>query len=139
VELHYGFDTEFMARYLERWPNVTYVDRDFVKFRLHERSKSMFEEGRLFAEERPEMLATLPRKLESTRLRKECERVRNKILWHGRINALRQSLQPKHKTALLLLRETLRDPFHRLDRFTVGAFRRLVASGNEHGPSMHKG
>jgi glycosyltransferase involved in cell wall biosynthesis len=122
---HYRFDSEFMTRYLERWPRVAYVDRVLAFFRFHENSKTMTE-GPAFAAEHLLALDLLASKLLSRRLRMASKNAANKIRWMKRIGQIRQKELSKRAALVELCREIMRDPLHRIDRFTLGAARAIL-------------
>lgn len=123
---HYKFDWEFAIRYLERWPRIGYVDSNLAFFRLHADSKTV-SNGEEFGAEELFALESLADKLVTSKARAACMKILQKKHWRRRVDEiLTCSDVPNRRALWQLCSEALRDPLNRLDRYTLGALRRLV-------------
>lgn len=126
VLYRYKFDWVLLLRYFERWHKVAYIDDPLVFFRLHPQSKTI-SEGEGFWRE--ELLAhdLLLYSVIDPRLRRVLRRVVWHRHWRERVDELRESrgYNPR-RAAVQLCLEALRDPFRRIDRYTLGSIRRMM-------------
>jgi glycosyltransferase involved in cell wall biosynthesis len=126
ASLRYKFDWDLIIRYVERWPRIAYIDRNLAFFRLHSNSKTV-SEGEGFWEEELIARELLVHKLISAKARAALTRIIQKRHWRLRINELVEHPPAPIRTALWkLFMETLQNPLHRLDRYTLGAAKRII-------------
>lgn len=128
VRWRYKFDWVFQLRYCERWPRVAYIDDILVYFRLHHTSKTV-SEGLGFWEEELVARDLLAHSAVDGELRSVLQAVVRRRHWRMRVDELMArpgGLSRKHAAARLCV-EALRDPFRRIDRYSLGALRRLMA------------
>jgi glycosyltransferase involved in cell wall biosynthesis len=128
----YKFDWVFQVRYAERWPRVAYIDDPLVHFRLHQSSKTVAE-GAGFWEE--ELLARdeLCHSAVDPALRAALARFVRQRHWRARVDELKTHVgQSPGQAAGKLLIEALRQPFLRIDRYSLGALRSLFKGAKLH-------
>jgi hypothetical protein len=126
ASLRYKFDWDLIIRYVERWPRIAYIDRNLAFFRLHSNSKTV-SEGEGFWEEELVARELLVHKLISAKARAALTRIIQKRHWRLRINEFVEHPPASIRTALWkLFMETLQNPLHRLDRYTLGAAKRII-------------
>ena len=126
VRWRYKFDWVFQLRYAERWPKVAYVDDVLVRFRLHHSSKTV-SEGQGFWEEELVARDLLYHTAVDRELRAALRRFVGHRHWRNRVDELLASpATPRRAAAARLLAEALQAPFGRIDRYSLGALRRLL-------------
>jgi glycosyltransferase involved in cell wall biosynthesis len=124
----YKFDWELALRYFERWPRVAYVDDTLAIFRLHETSKTG-SEGIGFWEEELVARDVLVHRVVDTKTRTVLEDFVRRRHWRLRVDELVGGRGfTRSQATMKLLREAMQDPFRRIDRYSLGALRRILAS-----------
>lgn len=124
--LRYKFDWELMLRYVERWPRIAYTDDILAHFRLHPASKTV-SEGQGFCEEEHAVRERLVHRLIDAKAREALTRMLRRRQWRLRIDEILAEAKASRVGALRnLCAESLRDPFNRVDRYSLGAARRIV-------------
>ncbi|THD77685.1 MAG: glycosyltransferase [Phenylobacterium sp.] len=126
VRWRYKFDWVFQIRYCERWTRVRYIDDVLVYFRMHEASKTG-SEGQRFWEE--ELLArdVLCHTAIDRPLRAALRRFVTRRHWRARVDELLSfAILSPRKAAADLGFEALQAPLGRIDRYSLGALRRLL-------------
>jgi glycosyltransferase involved in cell wall biosynthesis len=123
----YKFDWELQLRYAERWPRVAYIDDVLALFRLHDASKTM-SEGMAFWEEELVVRDLLLQRVVDSRTRTALKRFVRHRHWRIRVDELVRGLGLTQGQAVAsLCREAMQDPFRRIDRYSLGALRRILA------------
>ena len=125
-KLNYAFDWVYLILYLARWPQVRYLNKPLVKFRLHPKSKTVAHQA-LFDFERNlgmELVAALGG---SASLRAAARRRRDLISWWEYVEGVRTDERVRRvPKALKIAFEALRDPSQRVNRWTLGSIRRAL-------------
>lgn len=127
-DLHYCFDYLLLLRYLNRWPDVVYSNQIVAYFTLHPASKTTTAQT-LFDQERLEALRILLNDSEFSPYHKAISQRLRTHEWHRQLQHLTDNSNTYssfHKIATILL-QSLNDPAIRINRFTAGAIRRLLA------------
>lgn len=126
ASLRYKFDWALMIRYVERWPRVTYTSDILANFRLHPHSKTL-SEGSEFWEEELAVRERLVHQLIDVEAHAALSRDIQKRHWRRRVDEILTYASDSRSRALRnLFSEAARDPFHRLDRYVLGAARRIL-------------
>jgi glycosyltransferase involved in cell wall biosynthesis len=126
AELHYKFDWEFVLRYLDRFPKVAYADRNLGFSRLHRTSKTM-SQGTGFSSETWMARERVVDRLVSREARAELSKMIRKMRWRRRIDASLEDIHGgKAMTVLRLALEAFARPVTRIDRYLLGALRKLL-------------
>ena len=126
AELRYKFDWEFMLRYLDRFPNVAYADRNLGFSRLHRASKTM-SQGTGFSSETWIARERVVDRLVSQEARAELSKIIGKMRWRRRLDdSVKDISGGKVMTVLHLALEALARPATRIDRYLLGALRKLL-------------
>ena len=123
AELHYKFDWEFMLRYLDRYPNVAYTDRNLGFSRLHVAAKTMSQAAGFSAESwlaRARALDRLAPGEAKTLLSETVGRMR----WRRRLDDALAG-KPTAGATLRLALAALASPTTRIDRYFLGTLRKL--------------
>ncbi len=122
----YKFDWELQLRYAERWPRVAYIDDVLALFRIHDTSKTM-SEGLAFWEEELIARELLSQRLVDPTTRAVLNRFVRRRNWRLRVDELCNGIGlTSGQAAANLAREAVRDPFRRIDRYSLGALRRII-------------
>jgi hypothetical protein len=122
----YVFDWELQFRYLERWPDVAYVDRVLAHFRVHDASKTGSEYPKFWQEERLARDRLIDTTTDS-KVRDALVRFTSYRDWCTRVDELlRQGATSRTRAISRLCAEAIQDPVHRIDRYSLGALRRMV-------------
>ena len=130
IRWRYKFDWVLQLRYTERWPKVAYIDDKLVYFRLHDRSKTV-SESMGFWEEELVARDLLWHSAVDSALRAALGRFVRRRHWRARVDELMAAGgQTRRQAAGRLLAEALQDPFGRIDRYSLGALRRLLLKGS---------
>lgn len=127
-DLHYCFDYLLLLRYLNRWPNVIYSNQVVAYFALHPTSKTSTSQP-LFDQERLEALRILLSDDEFIPYHKAISQRLRTHEWHRQLQHLTDNTDSPssyQKVATILL-QSLKEPAIRINRFTAGAIRRLLA------------
>lgn len=126
VRWRYKFDWVFQLRYAERWPRTAYIDDVLVHFRLHHSSKTV-SEGIGFWEEELMARDLLYHSAIDPKLRAALARLSRHRHWRLRVDELVSSRGAGRGARIVnLCREALRDPLRRIDRYSLGALKRLL-------------
>jgi len=126
VRWRYKFDWVFQLRYSERWPRVAYIDDVLVHFRLHHSSKTV-SESQGFWEEELVARELLYHSAVDRDLKAALAAFVRRRHWRARVDELATaSGLSRGAAARKLCAETLRDPLRRIDRYSVGALKRLL-------------
>ena len=114
------------VRYAERWPRVAYIDDVLALFRIHDTSKTM-SEGLAFWEEELIARELLSQRLVDPTTRAVLNRFVRRRNWRLRVDELCNGIGlTSGQAAANLAREAVRDPFRRIDRYSLGALRRII-------------
>jgi glycosyltransferase involved in cell wall biosynthesis len=124
ADLHFKFDWEFMLRYLDRYPRVAYTDRNIGFSRLHPASKTV-SQGERFIHESWMARERVVNRLTSKEAKAELSKVVDKMRWRRKLDKAVEN-RIKTTTALCLALEALASPAGRLDRYFLGAMRKLL-------------
>lgn len=123
----YKFDWVFQLRYSERWPRVAYIDDALVHFRLHHSSKTV-SESQGFWEEELVARELLYHSAVDRNLKSALAAFVRRRHWRARVDELADARGLSHGAAARrLCTEALRDPLRRIDRYSLGALKRLLA------------
>ena len=123
----YKFDWELQLRYLERWSRVAYIDDTLALFRLHETSKTTAE-GMGFWEEELVARDLLLHRVVDPDTRAALKRFVRRRHWRLRVDELVGGLGLSRRRAVAsLCLEAMRDPLGRIDRYSLGALKRMIA------------
>lgn len=117
--LHYSFDWDLTIRYLYYFPIVTYFPDVFIKFRLHETSKSVTVYPR-FDAERSKILQNLLKESRFKEIHDSCDLRLRQEYWWSYLNNLEQQEQAKHIKALKIIGQMCLDPKVRFTRLSIG-------------------
>ena len=126
VDFWFCFDFHATVRYLERWPQVRYVDDVLVRFRIHPSAKTTASAERVLREH----LATLDDlagRLRTDEARAGARLGRRRMVWPVQVQAIRDSASSPLAKAMKLTRHVLLQPRVSANRFTVGAIRRELS------------
>ncbi len=127
-DLHYAFDWDMLIRFLEKYPNVRYIESPSVFFRLHENSKTM-RGDQLFAKEEHLIRARLSRSLSSPLQRSTCRNAQHQRNWERHLTEWRKRSQgAKFDFAMRMILLGLRNPRLRISQFWLGAVWRTFFS-----------
>ncbi len=124
------FDKEFVVRFLYRFPKVAYTTFPLVRFRLHEKSKTVSQDE-YFEIEHRKMIIAFARNPRMRKISSLCDRIERRNDWMDHISRVRELHHPPYFRAAILLREMLLDPRVRLSRYTLGAVRRILQNYDE--------
>lgn len=83
TQYRYCFDSHLFIRYAERWPRIAYTDKVFVRFRMHDASKSSAESAS-FGDEMVRLRLDLAQNLQSPVLRSYARRSAARFNWRNR-------------------------------------------------------
>ncbi len=123
--LQFAFDYEMILRYLSRYPDVDYISKTVAFFRVHRGSKSVHSPG-MFRTEIFRTLSDLSRTEGRARDRRMCRKLLRRKIWYKYLlNCLGGSV-PAKRAAVTLTLLALRRPTERLNRFWLGAIRRIL-------------
>lgn len=126
VFYRYKFDWALQLCYFERWPRVAYIDSQLAFFRMHSQSKTVAE-GEGFWPEQLLAYDRLARTAVGPKLRRVLRSAVRRHRWKERVDELREgSGYGRREAALQLCLEVLCDPFHRIDRYTLGSIRKVM-------------
>ena len=126
ISFRYLFDLVAYVRYFERWTRVRHIDDILAHFRAHEDSKSV---GEIQKFDREHWLArrSLESTLKSKRLRLFSSKVAESFRWQRAVVAItNHSSASSRRRARLLLKLIAHSPRARMNRFALGALRRLL-------------
>lgn len=124
TKLHYKFDWEFMLRYLDRYPNVAYTDRNIGFSRLHAASKTISQAAGFSAENWIARERVLDR-LVSDEAKAALSKIIGQMHWRRRLDEALAS-KATVRTGLRLALAALAKPATRIDRYSLGALRKLL-------------
>lgn len=123
-QLHYCFDTDLVLRLLEKKPVVVYSDRVLVHFRLHPESKTQTLRHH-FEKEFAQIHERYTRHPDPV-IAADARRLVDETNWRNFVNDLRLVAAPKWQKAKILLRGMAQQPATRLNRFSLGALRKIL-------------
>lgn len=129
TDLHYVFDYEMMLRYLRHTSKIAYLNEATTWFRLHGASKTVSQSHK-FNQETYQVLNRHAQVLEDVELRHELEvglaerRIRDD--WFQAIEKVSTSTRSRPLKLLLLALGIAQSPARRLNRFSLGALRRIA-------------
>jgi hypothetical protein len=128
--MHFAFDWTYFILYLERWPVVRYVDEPLVKFRLHPYSKTVSHQPR-FDAERKLGLKLIESYAASTSVRGAARRRDKLISWWEFVGSVQNDESTGRLGKILrIVYEAMRDPWQRVNRWTLGSIRRALLQVN---------
>jgi glycosyltransferase involved in cell wall biosynthesis len=126
AELHYKFDWEFMLRYLDRYPRVAYSERNLGFSRLHPAAKTVAQ-GAGFGRETVIAQERALDGLRSGTAKSELLRIVRQTRWQQRVDeAVKDGSAATIMTTLRLCFAALENPTARIDRYFLGAIRKLL-------------
>ncbi len=121
----YVFDKEFVIRFLYRFPKVIYTTHPLVRFRLHEKSKTVSQDKQFLIEHR-KMVHGFARDPSMKKISSLCYKIERQNDWMDHVSRVRELPYPSYFRAAILLGEMLVEPQIRLSRYTLGAIRRIM-------------
>lgn len=126
TQWRYKFDWVLQLKYSERWPKIAYIDDVLVYFRLHHLSKTV-SEGLGFWEEEIVARELLYHSSIDPAVRAALTRFIRRRHWRARVDELIALRGYTHRQAVgRLIAELFQDPLNRIDRYSLGALRRLL-------------
>ncbi|MGH7973389.1 MAG: glycosyltransferase, partial [Limisphaerales bacterium] len=129
-----AFDYDLLLRYLGLNPRIVYVPEVLAHFRLHPRSKTC-SRARDFGPERERILEELAAHAPHTGIRKACRRRLRQLRWWRQVAQMsRPTPGSRMSRATGLLLKALADPALRVNRFTLGAVRKILSGRSAGAP-----
>jgi len=125
--LHYVFCYDLCLRYLAKYPEVTYLRRNLVSFRLHDTSKTISRQSD-FHRERMIVFKKILEDPACASLKRICLRHLRSDAWWERLDTIVRSNNPAAIRALTIMLAMCADPSVRMSRLTLGSIRRLLFS-----------
>lgn len=129
TDLHYVFDYEMMLRYLRHTNRIAYLNKATALFRLHGESKTVSQSHK-FNQETYQVLNRHTQSLEDVEFKRVLEvslserRIRDD--WYHTIEQISNSMCSRSRKLLSLTLGIAQSPARRLNRFSLGALRRIA-------------
>ncbi len=121
-----AFDYDLLLRFLSLEPRIDYAPEILAHFRLHPSSKTCARAAG-FGPEREMILENLAAREDLPRLRNPClHRLRQLRWWREVDRSVNHVDQPRLSRAVRLALRAVADPEMRMNRFTLGAIRRIL-------------
>lgn len=127
-QFHYAFDWDLVIRYLHQFPNIAYVNKPLVNFRLHDESKTVSVLDR-FHEEEDKIIEKYKHSNQYKALGKIGRFRQDRAQWNDQIRELSDTTGNKYQKAVKLFIEALKKPGVRISRITLGAIKNLLLKG----------
>ncbi|HTE02446.1 MAG TPA: glycosyltransferase family 2 protein [Mucilaginibacter sp.] len=122
--MHYCFDTELLLRILAESPNIEYTNDMLANFRLHGQSKTVSSNKKFMAEFRQIHLRYTQNA--DPVISAFAQQLIDRKAWADLLLDLQAAPISKLKKTLSILKGITDDPFHRLNRFSLGALKRVI-------------
>ncbi|MHA7943012.1 glycosyltransferase family 2 protein [Formosa sp. 3Alg 14/1] len=125
--LHYSFDTDMIIRYLSLYPNVNYIKKDLVFFRLHDESKTVSQPERFFENK----IQYINRTLNDPQFRHIhglCEEWLITDNWSNVLKEQISSNDSKLKRFKTIISKLITEPKYKWNRKSFGALKRILVS-----------
>jgi glycosyltransferase involved in cell wall biosynthesis len=130
---HYAMDRELYVRYTYHYPDVKYIDKPLSRFRLHAQSKSGVQDhwstiDNPFRRDHLRMARKLRAMDAYSGLHDLCEQRIEWLEWQLYLARLReQENRSSFLRVIELIRRSFRHPGARVNRYTLGAARRILS------------
>jgi glycosyltransferase involved in cell wall biosynthesis len=126
-DFNYAFDWDHVIRYLEIYPQITYINDTLVFFRLHENSKTVREEV-MFGKEGHAILSRLSHSLSDHHNRITCRETHHQKNWQRHLIEWAKLPRKKYGLIMRIIFLGFRNPRLRINRFWLGALRRMFVA-----------